>query len=100
ALGNRRGETSAARGQQQRGENDERAKAILHRASLTEIPAISCRTGDYFASALPNAAKISRLCGLSRHFHSGCHCTPSRKPFAFGIETASICPSGATASAC
>src|SRR5205814_10462313 len=50
-------------------------------------------------SAAPKAAKIARETSFSRQRHSGCHCRPSRKPFAPGIETASIVPSGTTASA-
>jgi hypothetical protein len=36
--------------------------------------------------------------GVLDQRHSGCHCVANRKPFAAGIETASIWPSGAPAS--
>jgi len=57
------------------------------------------RKDPCFCTAWPNAAKMARDTSFSRQRHSGCHCSPSRNPFADGIDTASIVPSGAIASA-
>ena len=62
------------------------------------IFAIAVR-GNHRGNAWRKAWNRARLTGSRSAAHSGCHCTPSRKPLAPGSDTASISPSGAWASA-